>query len=309
MPPTETPRAALLSTAWVLLLLISSAGAAEDPSAAPEPETVEAASEETPAEAEDEASQETLCDLIETAADDHGLPVGYFTRLIWRESRFRSDAVSPKGAEGIAQFMPDTAAERSLADPYDVRQAIPASAGYLADLSERFGNLGLAAAAYNAGPKRVGRWLGEESATLPLETQDYVLAITGLTAEAWADPDGEPALPPEPEGAKDCLALAALLKGGDAELAPEIETAHAPWGVQVTGSYSRAKAVAAYAALGKRFPDLVADRPPMIVAGRAPGRGTRVFYRVRVPTETREEAETFCRELRSAGGSCIVLKT
>jgi hypothetical protein len=204
--------------------------------------------------------------------------------------------------------MPGTAAERSLADPFDVRLAIPASASYLADLSQRFGNLGLAAAAYNAGPKRVGNWLAE-SATLPLETQDYVLAITGLTAETWADPDGEPTLPPEPEDAKDCLALAALLKGGGAELAPEIETARAPWGVQVTGSYSRAKAVAAYTALATRFPDLVADRPPMIVAGRAPGRGTRVFYRIRVPAETRDEAETFCSKLRSAGGSCIVLKT
>lgn len=308
MPATEGLRAALLGSACVLLLLASSANAAEESATTPEDETAEAASDETPAEAEGETSQETLCDLIETAADDHDLPVGYFTRLIWRESRFRSDAVSPKGAQGIAQFMPGTASERSLADPFDVRLAIPASASYLADLSQRFGNLGLAAAAYNAGPKRVGNWLAE-SATLPLETQDYVLAITGLTAEAWADPDGEPALPPEPEDAKDCLALAALLKGGDAVLAPEIETAHAPWGVQVTGSYSRAKAVAAYMALAERFSDLVADRPPMIVAGRAPGRGTRAFYRVRVPAETRDEAETFCRKLRSAGGNCVVLKT
>lgn len=310
MPPTEDLRAALLGAACALLLLICPVRATDESAPPPEQKigAVEAASDEAAAEGDGESSQETLCHLIETAADDHGLPVGYFTRLIWRESRFRSNAVSPKGAQGIAQFMPDTATERSLADPFDVRLAIPASASYLANLSQRFGNLGLAAAAYNAGPNRVGNWLAE-SATLPLETQDYVLAITGLSADTWADPESEPTLPPEPEDAKDCLALAALLEGSGAELAPTIETTRAPWGVQVAGSFSQASAIAAYGALGKRFPDLVGDRSPMIVAGRAPGRGTRVFYRVRVPAETRDEAETFCGKLRSAGGNCIVLKT
>src|SRR6187397_256414 len=56
-----------------------------------------------------EAAQKALCTLIETAAADNGLPIGFFTRLIWKESRFRHDAVSPKGAQGIAQFMPGTA--------------------------------------------------------------------------------------------------------------------------------------------------------------------------------------------------------
>ncbi len=147
------------------------------------------------------------------------------------------------------------------------------------------------------------------SATLPFETRDFVLTITGLSAETWADPESEPAPPPEPEDAKDCLALAALLKGRGAEIAPDIETAHAPWGVQVAGSFSRAQAIAAYTALGRRFPDLLADKPPMIVSGRAPGRGTRAFYRARVPVETRDEAETFCNKLKNAGGNCVVLKT
>src|SRR5205814_6611619 len=69
---------------------------------------------------------------------------------------FRSaGAVSPKGAEGIAQFMPGTAAERGLANPFDPEQAIPHAARFLAELKRRFGNLGMAAAAYNAGPARV----------------------------------------------------------------------------------------------------------------------------------------------------------
>ncbi len=255
-----------------------------------------------------DASQQALCALIETAAAENNLPVGYFTRLIWKESLFRSDAVSPKGAQGIAQFMPGTAAERGLEDPFDAATAIPASARFLAELRERFGNLGLAAAAYNAGPERVSGWLADGS-TLPYETQSYVLAITGIAAETWADPDSTPALPAEKDEAKDCVALAALLKGPGAELAPEIETAHAPWGVQVAGNFSRALAIGAYSRLASRFPALFADRPPMIVGGRMPGRGPRAFYRVRVPVETRQEGEKFCAELAKTGGSCIVLKS
>ncbi|MGE4246981.1 MAG: transglycosylase SLT domain-containing protein, partial [Parvibaculaceae bacterium] len=127
----------------------------------------------------------TVCALIEAAAREHDLPVSFFTRLIWKESAFRPDAVSPKGAQGIAQFMPGTAAMRGLADPFDPHQAIPASASLLRDLRARFGNLGLAAAAYNAGADRVANWMAG-TGYLPLETEDYVLSITGTAAERWA---------------------------------------------------------------------------------------------------------------------------
>jgi hypothetical protein len=66
-----------------------------------------------------------ICDLIETHAAAHSLPPDFFARLIWKESRFDPAAVSPAGAEGIAQFMPGTAALRGLTDPFDVDQAIP----------------------------------------------------------------------------------------------------------------------------------------------------------------------------------------
>src|SRR5215207_4517878 len=188
-----------------------------------------------PREPSPDAAEKMLCALIEQAAKDHDLPVGFFTRLIWKESSFRSDAVSPKGAQGIAQFMPYTAAERDLLDPFDARMAIPAAASLLSDLKVRFGNLGLAAAAYNAGAARVTNWLAEAT-TLPFETQDYVLAITGLAAETWAAPEGGAEMPDEAQG-QDCLALAALLKGPGAALSPEIETASGPWGVQVAGNF------------------------------------------------------------------------
>ncbi len=59
----------------------------------------------------------TLCGIVETSAKTEGLPVQFFTRLIWQESAFRPHAVSPAGAMGVAQFMPGTASERGLADP------------------------------------------------------------------------------------------------------------------------------------------------------------------------------------------------
>ena len=126
----------------------------------------------------------TLCGIVESSAKTEGLPVAFFTKLIWRESSFRPTAVSPAGAQGVAQFMPGTASERGLVDPFDPASAIPASAKFLGELKRRFGNLGLAAAAYNAGQTAVGNWLAGKG-TLPFETQDYVLAITGRDAEDW----------------------------------------------------------------------------------------------------------------------------
>ena len=93
-----------------------------------------------------------ICRTLEQTAAENGLPVDFFVRVIWQESRFNARAVSAKGAQGIAQFMPRTADWRDLNNPFDVIAALKASASYLRDLRIRFGNLGLAAAAYNAGP-------------------------------------------------------------------------------------------------------------------------------------------------------------
>jgi len=125
-----------------------------------------------------------LCDTLAASAHKSGLPVSFFANLIWQESRFVLRAVSPAGALGIAQFMPKTAAAMGLTDPFDPLQALPASARLLGGLFQHFGNLGLAAAAYNAGEARVSNWLSNKSG-LPQETRNYVLAITGLSAEYW----------------------------------------------------------------------------------------------------------------------------
>ena len=135
-------------------------------------------------------SQESICDALVTAAREHDLPIGFFIRLIWQESRFSTWALSPVGAQGMAQFMPATASAMGLEDPFDPLQALPFSAKLLRELRLQFGNLGLAAAAYNAGPGRVGDWLKKRRG-LPEETRNYVTIITGHKPERWKDSDAD----------------------------------------------------------------------------------------------------------------------
>jgi hypothetical protein len=125
-----------------------------------------------------------FCDALRQAAESVDIPVAFFARLLWQESRFRSDEVSHAGAQGVAQFMPTTAAEVGLDDPFDPYKALPASARLLQKLRREFGNLGLAAAAYNAGSGRIQKWLSRQS-SLPKETRDYVRIITGSAATEW----------------------------------------------------------------------------------------------------------------------------
>jgi hypothetical protein len=129
-------------------------------------------------------SRNDICEMIESAATDEELPVEFLVRLIWQESKFNPFAVSPAGARGIAQFMPKTASGRGLADPFEPIASLYESAEFLRELRDQFGNLGLAAAAYNAGPKRVQDWLAKRG-PLPRETQDYVHIITGHRPEKW----------------------------------------------------------------------------------------------------------------------------
>ncbi|MGV7215244.1 lytic transglycosylase domain-containing protein [Bradyrhizobium sp. UFLA05-112] len=129
---------------------------------------------------------DAFCHALREAAENSEIPVPFFARLIWQESRFRSNEVSHAGARGVAQFMPETAAEVGLDDPFDPFKALPASARLLRKLRDDFGNLGLAAAAYNAGSGRIQKWLAKQSA-LPRETRDYVRIITGTRAEDWIE--------------------------------------------------------------------------------------------------------------------------
>ena len=136
-------------------------------------------------------SRAEICDTLTRAAEHNNLPLSFFIRLLFQESAFQPGVVSSAGAEGIAQFMPETSASEGLHNPFDPAEAIPASARFLRKLIGQFGNLGLAAAAYNAGPKRIQDWLARKG-NLPEETQGYVKTVTGRPAETWrvASADG-----------------------------------------------------------------------------------------------------------------------
>lgn len=173
----------LKSDVEVPTLEVIEASHEQQDSAADPPPSGEAATAATAID-RDVESLDGLCNTLFDSAQHNDLPVPFFANLIWQESRLRHDAVSPVGAQGIAQFMPRVAAAVGLADPFDPRQALPASARLLRELRDRFRNLGFVAAAYNAGAHRVAEWL-LHGGRLPRETQTYVVRITGRSVEAW----------------------------------------------------------------------------------------------------------------------------
>ena len=256
----------------------------------------------------------SICLMIEAAAGAHRLPLEFFARVIWQESRFRADVRGPvtrsgERALGIAQFMPRTAAERGLLDPFDPVQALPKSAEFLSELRAQFGNLGLAAAAYNAGPQRLRDYLAGRGG-MPAETRAYVAAVTGMTVDDWAamrDRDVEPAPAP------GCQQLTALLRQEPNPFVRELErrvtqVATSAWGVTLSAGFSREKALSDYARIAARFETLLEGRDPTILAGRNRSRGARTFYQMRASTPTREAANALCVSIRRAGGACMVLR-
>jgi hypothetical protein len=246
----------------------------------------------------------TVCPLVESAARANHIPVALLTRLIWTESRFQAHAVSPKGAQGIAQFMPGTATQRGLADPFDPEQAIPKAARLVADLVQRFGNLGLAAAAYNAGSNRVADWLAGSS-TLPGETAAYVVALTGLGVEDWAH-GKTPAKPAIADDSQSCTEVTAALKTeGNTAQEPPI----APWGVQLAGNFSKQIALASFERAEQRYRALLGDVRPMILGGVLRSRGWRPFYRIMLPEASRDDADRACEAIMRIGGACVPVRT
>jgi soluble lytic murein transglycosylase-like protein len=174
-----------------------------------------------------------LCNAIVSVARANDLPIAFFANLIWQESSFQSKTISHAGALGIAQFIPETAIEHGLMNPFEPLHALFAAGKLLRKLNDRFGNLGLAAAAYNAGPQRVSAWLAERR-TLPGETRAYVVRITGHQAYQWLSSEFArgveatlmPAKAPCAEVAEDVKAQAGIVRVS--RLMSELAAATAP---------------------------------------------------------------------------------
>lgn len=115
-----------------------------------------------------------LIDLVREKSRSCGLDPELLYAVIEQESRFSATAVSPKGAAGLMQLMPATQATYGVADPFDPERNVSTGAKFLRSLINRFGDLSLALAAYNAGPETVARCGGIPD--IP-ETRTYVSRI------------------------------------------------------------------------------------------------------------------------------------
>jgi len=258
---------------------------------------------------------ESVCLLIESAAVANGLPIEFFARMMWRESHYNPNALGPlthsgQRAQGIGQFMPGTTAERRLLDPFNPVEALSKSAAFLSELRGQFGNLGLAAAAYNAGPQRVRDWLAGRR-KLPRETSNYVWAVSGRSAEDWAAA-GPGNLNQKSPPAPPCKDLTVIVKREPNTFVAELERrlsegAASPWGVQLSAGFSRSKALAHYAAIERKYRVVLAGYDPMIIHS-LPSSGLSDFYQVRIGAQTRDEANGLCARLHAAGGHCMVLR-
>jgi Transglycosylase SLT domain/SPOR domain len=290
------------------LLLIAIAAAAADDSAFRVEAGIRAAGE---ALAGPKPFVDVVCPIMQEQAEARGLPPMPFVRLIWKESRFNPQAVSPKGAQGIAQFMPATAEQRGLYDPFQPKLAIIHSASLLADLRREFGNFGLAAAAYNAGAERVRAWLAGSS-SLPFETEDYVQFVTGRAAAEWKLKETELPQALKIAGAEvqeSCRALAPLVVRAVYETEPlTVSGTWRPWGVQVSTSFSKVNALAQFDRLRHAHGALLGGSDPFVRPERNLSRGRRSLYMVQIGADSRDEANKLCTSLRAEGGACIVQK-
>lgn len=130
-----------------------------------------------PAERNPNPDRAALKQEVLAAANQYGVPPDLALRMVTQESGLRQSAVSPKGAIGVAQLMPDTAKELGV-DPNNPYENIHGGMRYLKQQYEKYGDWKLALAAYNAGPGRLDKVLAGQS-SLPEETRNYVAAITG----------------------------------------------------------------------------------------------------------------------------------
>ena len=286
----------LAGSAVVLALLVSlfsAVGLSEHASAA-EPDEIGAAEvRQTPSQP---VSTDTICGALGEAAAQNDLPADFFVRLIWQESRFDPAAVSRAGAQGVAQFMPATANWRGLSNPFDPLEAIAQSAKLLRDLRLEFGNLGLAAAAYNAGSGRVRDWLAGRRA-LPGETRAYVRIVTGYPPEQWV---GASAGMGEMQSEKPvpCREIAGLV----ARTPPPASKPTPVWGVELVGGPTDATALAAYRRLEQKYASILGGRQTYVVH-HGLGRGSMGWAHVHVGADDRPSAQKLCADLLGAGVS------
>jgi hypothetical protein len=248
-----------------------------------------------------------LCQQIENTSRNNGIDPAFFARLLWQESRFDPNALSPAGAQGIAQFMPQTAKLRELPDSYNPAQAVERSANYLGELQRTYGNAGLAAVAYNGGEGRANGFT-KAGKGLARETIDYVPIITGLSAERWRDDPPKAhdfRLDGDKPFLKSCLNLAKNRKL--TRLAPP-PPRYKPWGVQVGFGRNKSDAKANVKRLTGRCRGLVTSEKMDYLSVKSRVRGKPSYIMARIGRNTKDGADNLCRKIRATGCICRIYK-
>lgn len=261
------------------------------------------------------------CQAIRDAAVLHTLDMDFFTRLIWQESRFDPHALSPVGAAGVAQFMPGTAKLRALSDVYNPALAIDHSAHYLSELTRTFGNIGLAAVAYNGGERRAAEFIAQTGG-LATETINYVEIITGQSAEDWREARLQNLAQNLAQNLVEKLDLrlsktkpfmAACLDLAKNSRVSALKSLRPKprlpaWGVQMASGSTRAKAASSFdrntrscsAEIGNQAPDYIRKKPQVT--------GRETYYVARLGAPSRGSAQQLCNRLRKFHCACAVYK-
>ncbi|MEM9584243.1 MAG: lytic transglycosylase domain-containing protein [Pseudomonadota bacterium] len=248
-----------------------------------------------------------MCQMLRDAARRHYLDEGFLTRLIWQESRFDPNALSPTGARGIAQFTDTTAAARGLDDSFNPAESIERSARYLSHLRQENGNLGLAAMAYDAGEARAFGFMAG-NVPLPQNTRDYVQIITGLSAETWRNdpPDRHDfRLSKEQPFLEACYALAQ-----DRRLMQLTPPGHAfaPWGVQVAFGRTEKTARAQARHATESCQGLVRHDQLQLIPLRNRVAGRKGYWMARLAAADKQAAMALCTALRQQNCPCRVVQ-
>lgn len=245
------------------------------------------------------------CNAMRIFADRHGLNRDFFARLIWQESRLDPNALSHADARGIAQFIPSTARLRGLKDPFNPADALEHSAQYLAEMTRRYGNEGMAAIGYNGGERRAEKFL--DGGGLAIETINYVPIVTGLTAGEWRD------TPPKTHDFRlsktddfhtACTAMAQNRRLTPVKIIPLLN----PWGVQMAFGKTGDEARAAFKRQTAQCRGTVAKEKPDFIPVKHRAAGKKGFVMARIGRNTRYEADKLCSNIRAGGCICAVYK-
>ncbi len=247
------------------------------------------------------------CNAIEKFSLRHGLDPHFFARLIWQESRFDPNALSPAGAQGIAQFMPHTAKRRGLSDAYNPAEALDHSAHYLAEMAEKYGNLGLAAVGYNGGERRA-EGLIDETGGLAQETIDYVRIITGVPHQNWLeDPLPEPDLRLS-QTLTFQPACHDLAKNRRLTKLKEVNPLVRPWGIQMAFGTTQKKALSKFKKSTRACAALFKGETPELIFEKSRASPKGGYFMARLGRDTRDQAWRDCSKFRKSGCVCRVYR-